>query len=194
MTICCCILQALWVLLAPALAKEMSLRTYLWWPGRGMWTTAGRMWWACGSYPEAMRIRVLPFSLLCRVSGCSAPSHTHALVRYPFVLCNAQSGSCYMPPLNSCINTKLLWTPFSLTPSRTLWKSTLPSLASPIVWTPKLHCLLHGVPYAPQIQPHPFFSLFSFVQSWFLPTALCFCWLTSMLNSHCRAGVHRGRE
>lgn len=140
----------------------MSSRAY-WWR-LGMWKMAGRTWWVCSSYFMATGSRVLPFSLLCRVVGCSAPpSHTRALVWYPFVSCNAQSGCCYMRPPSSHVNTGLLWTPFSLTPSWTPWKSTLPSLPSPITWTLKLLCLLH-CPYVPQIQPHPFFSLFSFVQ------------------------------
>lgn len=140
----------------------MSLRAYWWWPGRGMWMIAGRTCRVCDTYPTAMGIMVLPFSLLCRVPGCSASSRTRALLWYPFVSCNAQSGCCYIPPLSSHINIGQLWTPFSLTPSCTPWKSTVPSLPSPIIWTVELHCLLRSS-YAPQIQPHPFFSLPSFV-------------------------------
>lgn len=88
-----------------------------------------------------------------------APTHCGS----PFVLCNAQSGCCYIPPPNSRVNTELLQTPFNLTLSCTPRKSTLPSLASLIIWTPKLHCLLHGASCALQTQPHPFFSFFSFV-------------------------------
>lgn len=178
------------VLLALALAKEMSLRTYWWW--LGMWKVAGRMWWVCSSYLVATGTTMLPFSLLCTVLGRSAPSHTHlccamhkeAAATHYHRAAALTPGCCEYPSA-----------------SRTLWKSTLPSLASPIVWTPKLHCLLHGLSYVPQIESHSFFFHSSHLRIYSAATTkLIFaCCTVSLLTGlyvklSLQTGVHRGRE
>lgn len=194
MTLRCCVLQTLCVVLTPVLVKEMSLRAY--WCCLGMWKIEARTWWVCSSYLVATGSTVLHFSLLCTVRACSAPCHTSAMVWYLFVLCNAQSGWHSVLPLlalgccehPSALHPHVLCES-PLSPHCPLLSSGLPNfISSSTALT------------SPQIQPCPF-SEFSFVHAGhchhkgdFLPVALWACWLLSLGNSHCRPGVHRGRK